>query len=148
MIQTKVMQMPETYSKPYTGMGGEGGILGMLEVILSDFQRLETETSEVEMTNQKQYDQFMSDSSEDKAVKSQQIKHKNNHRTKLDSDAAQARNDLKSTQEELSAAMEYYEKLKPSCVDAGVSYEERVARRKEEIESLQEAMKILSGEDI
>ena len=35
-----------------------------------------------------------------------------------------------------------------SCVDAGVSYEDRVARRKEEIESLQEALRILNGEDI
>ena len=30
-----------------------------------------------------------------------------------------------------------------SCVDAGVSYEDRVARRKEEIESLQEALRPL-----
>ena len=34
-----------------------------------------------------------------------------------------------------------------SCVDAGVSYEDRVARRKEEIESLQEALRILNGKD-
>ena len=40
------------------------------------------------------------------------------------------------------------EKLKPDCVDAGVSYEDRVERRKEEIASLQEALKILSGDDI
>ena len=31
--------------------------------------------------------------------------------------------------------------------DAGVSYEDRVARRKEEIESRQEALKILNGGD-
>ena len=49
---------------------------------------------------------------------------------------------MKSTQVELDAAVDYDEELKPSCVDAGVSYEERVARRKEEIESLQEALKI------
>ena len=45
-------------------------------------------------------------------------------------------------------ALAYYEKLKPSCVDSGVSYEDRVARRKEEIQSLQEALKILNGDDI
>lgn len=39
-------------------------------------------------------------------------------------------------------------KLKPSCVAEPESYEERVARRKEEIESLQDALKILSGDDI
>jgi hypothetical protein len=59
-----------------------------------------------------------------------------------------AKTDLKNTQAEMTAAMEYYEKLKPSCVDAGISYEERVQRRKEEIESLQEALRILNGEDI
>ena len=35
--------------------------------------------------------------------------------------------------------------LKPSCVDAGVSYEDRVARRKEEIASLEEALEIFNG---
>ena len=49
---------------------------------------------------------------------------------------------------ELDAALAYFDKLKPSCVDSGVSFEDRVARRKEEIESLQEALKILNGEDI
>jgi len=40
------------------------------------------------------------------------------------------------------------DKLKPSCVDSGVSYEYRVARRKQEIQSFQEALQILNGEDI
>merc|ERR1712217_485446 len=56
--------------------------------------------------------------------------------------------DLEATQKELDAALAYFDKLKPSCVDAGVSYEDRVARRKEEIESLQEALRILNGEDL
>ena len=42
-------------------------------------------------------------------------------------------------------SLAYYDKLKPSCVDAGVSYDDRVARRKEEIESLQEALRTLNG---
>ena len=56
--------------------------------------------------------------------------------------------DLQGTQEELDAALAYFDKLKPSCVDAGVSDEERVARRKEEIEGLQEALQIFTGKDI
>jgi len=140
--------MPETFDEPFTGTGGEGGVVGMLEVILSDFERLEAETSEEETTAQQEYDKFMADSTEDKETKTGSIKHKTGEKTKLDSDTAQAKKDLKSTQEELDAAMAYFEKLKPSCVDAGESYEERVARRKEEIESLQEALKILDGETI
>merc|ERR1719191_1335060 len=111
-------------SKPFKGSGGEGGILGMLEVILSDFERLEQETNEAEHAAKEEYDAFMADSQEDKAVKNANIKHKTNKKTMAESDLATAKKDLKSTQEELSAALEYYEKLKPSCVDAGESYEE------------------------
>jgi len=139
----KSAQMPETFDEPFTGTGGEGGVIGMLEVILSDFERLEAETTEEELTSQKEYDTFMADSAEDKETKTTSIKEKTSKKTSLESDTAQAKKDLKSTNEELDAALAYFEKLKPSCVDAGESYEERVARRKEEIESLKEALKIL-----
>jgi len=59
-----------------------------------------------------------------------------------------AKADLEGTQRELTAALDYFEKLKPSCIETGVSHEERAARRQEEIESLQEALKILNGEDV
>merc|ERR1719498_1763487 len=114
----------------------------MLEVILSDFERLEAETTEEELTSQKEYETFMADSAEDKETKTTAIKEKTSKKTTLESDTAQAKKDLKSTNEELDAALAYFEKLKPSCVDAGESYEERVARRKEEIESLKESLKI------
>merc|ERR1719230_1000762 len=142
-------QDPEIFDKPYKGMGGEsGGVIGMLEVIQSDFARLEAETKAAEAQAQKEYDEFMTDSEVDKAAKTKDIEHK----TKKKQDQSQAleekQKDLEGTQKELDAALAYYEKLKPSCVDAGVSYEDRVARRKEEIQSLQEALRILNGEDI
>merc|ERR1719407_346434 len=38
-------QKPEIFDEPYTGMQSEnGGVVGMLEVIQSDFARLETDT--------------------------------------------------------------------------------------------------------
>jgi len=139
---------PETFGdKPYTGMGN-GGVMGMLEVIESDFARLLEETTAAESENSKEYEQFSADSAQDKSVKSTEMKDKSSEQSKKEAGLNSAKKDMKSSQEELDAALAYFEKLKPSCVDAGVSYEERVARRKEEIVSLQEALKILSGEDV
>jgi len=148
LVQQK-QEPPAIFDAPYTGMGAEsGGVVGMLEVIQSDFARLETETQAAEETAQKEYDEFMTDSKVDKASKSKDIEHK----TAKKQDETQAltvkQSDLEGTQKELDAALAYYDKLKPSCVDAGVEYDDRVGRRKEEIESLQEALRILNGEDI
>merc|ERR1712048_280603 len=135
--------------EPYTGMGeGGGGVVGMLEVIESDFARLEAETKANEASGQKEYDEFMADSDVDKASKQTDIKHKTQKVQDESSALQQKKVDLEGTQKELDAALRYYDKLKPSCVDSGVSYEDRVARRKQEIESLQEALKILNGEDL
>merc|ERR1712217_141920 len=142
-------EAPEIFDSPYKGMQAEnGGVIGMLEVIESDFARLEAETTAAEATAQKEYDEFMTASKVDKAQKQKDIEHK----TAKKQDETQAKTtktaDLEGTQKELDAALAYFDKLKPSCVDAGVSYEDRVTRRKEEIQSLQEALRILNGEDI
>jgi len=142
-------EAPAIFDEPYKGMGGEsGGVVGMIEVIQSDFARLESETSAGEAQAQKEYDEFMSDSSVDKAQKSSDIDHKSSKKVNQEEALQQKKTDLEGTQKELDASMEYWEKLKPSCMDAVESYEERVARRKDEIASLQEALKILSGDAV
>merc|ERR1719375_265582 len=71
---TSLLQAPEIFDEPYKGMGGEsGGVIGMLEVIQSDFARLEAETVAAEDSAQKEYDQFMADSEADKAAKERDI---------------------------------------------------------------------------
>merc|ERR1719333_1634351 len=127
-------------------MGAEsGGIVGMLEVIESDFARLQAETKANEATAAKEYEDFMNDSEIDKTKKTSDIAHK-----KQDEEHSleNKKVDLEGTQKELTAALRYFDKLKPSCVDSGVSYADRVARREAEIDSLKEALKILNGEDL
>merc|ERR1719263_1343562 len=102
---------------------------------MSDFSRLETETTTDEETEQEEYDKFMFDSKQEKTIAQE-------------SALQTAKRELEATQEELDAAMAYYDKLKPQCVDSGITYEERVKRREEEIQSLKDALKILSGEGI
>merc|ERR1719420_751945 len=94
-----------------------GGILGMLEVILSDFARLETETSEAESQAQRTYDTFMDESAEDAAVKETEKTHKENNRDRADEKLRGLKKELEMTQEELDAALEYHDKLKEQCVD-------------------------------
>mmetsp|Transcript_18399 Transcript_18399/g.32949 ORF Transcript_18399/g.32949 Transcript_18399/m.32949 type:complete len:666 (+) Transcript_18399:59-2056(+) len=146
---TSLAQQPEIFDSPYKGLQGEsGGVIGMLEVIESDFARLEAETKASEATAQKTYDQFMTDSKEDKASKETTIEHKTAKKQDQNQAKTVTEKDLDGTQKELDAALDYYDKLKPSCITVGVSYDDRVSRRKEEIASLQEALRILEGESI
>jgi len=138
--------VPATFDEPFQGSGGEGGILGMLDVILSDFQRLEAETTATEAANVDDYKTFMDESAENKETMHKDYIDKKSLRSKTEHNIKLAKKDLKRNQGELDAALEYYEKLKPSCVDAGVSYEDRVAQRENEIASLKDALNILEGQ--
>jgi len=147
--QSPAEDAPETFTKAYRGMLPEGGnVVDFLEVILTDFTRLESETATAEAAEQDQYERFMFESRKDKALKENESRHKDATKTDKETALHAAEQELKTTQEQLAAAVAYYEKLKPTCVDSGITYEERVKRREEEIQSLQEALKILSGENL
>jgi len=148
---TALAQEPEIFSdEPYKGLGGEnGGVVGMVEVIASDFARLESETSANEAAAAEEYKTFMHDSTMDKTVKAKDVEHKSQKKAAQSQALQEKKSDLAGTQKELDAAMKYFDKLKPTCTSGGdESFEDRVAQRKEEIESLQEALRILNGEDL
>merc|ERR1719160_1322920 len=147
--QTPREEAPETFNTPYKGMMAEGGgPMDFLEVIQSDFVRLESETKTAEDQAAEEFEKFLFDSRMDKETKLNDVKHKEEKIAASQENLAMAKKDLKISREELDAALAYYEKLKPKCVSSGISFEDRVQRRKEEIQSLQEALKILTGMDI
>lgn len=137
-----LQQVPEM--EAYKGMQTSNkGVIGMLEVVLTDFARLQTETEQAEHDAAVEYDVFMKMSE-----RSKKMKHEEEYQLSLDKDQAEyekreLEKDLADVQKELDRANEYFEYLKPSCLEVHVSYEERVARRKEEIEALKEAYGIL-----
>lgn len=147
--QSPAEDAPATFDAPYKGMMPEsGGVVDFLEVILSDFARLEAETTTSESTEQEDFEKYMFESKKDKALKENSKSHKEESKVNKESDLHSTESELKVTQEQLDKALAYYEKLKPTCVDSGITYEERVKRREEEIVSLQEALKILAGTDV
>jgi hypothetical protein len=133
----------------YKGMGSEStGVVGMLEVIASDFARLESETEMAEEQASKEFDRFMSMSSTDKAVKTQEMDHKMNLQVKKKATLSETEKDLKTMQMQLDSALKYYDKLKPACIYTGEKYEDRVARRQAEIEGLEDALEFFEGQDL
>lgn len=143
------VQQAEIFNTPYKGMQSEtSGVVGMLEVIESDFAQLESETKAAEVSAQKDYNEFMADSKVDKSQKSVDVEHTIAKRQDETHVLTQKTQDLEGAHKELDAALAYFDKLKPSCMESGVTYGDRVSRRKDEIESLQEARRILSGSDL
>lgn len=142
-----LQQAPEMAA--YQGMQGENkGVVGMLEVIASDFVRLEAETSANEEQAASEYKEFM-----EEATANSEAKHKKEVQLKLEKDQtefeqSQTKKDLEAETVQLAKADEYYESLKPTCLTIHVSFEERAARRQEEIEALKEAYSVLDGKQV
>merc|ERR1719253_161633 len=82
LVQQPAADAPETFDKPYTGLGAEGGsVVDFLEVILTDFSRLESETTAQEAEEDDEYKTFMFESKKDKALKENEIKLKSGTKT-------------------------------------------------------------------
>merc|ERR1719487_1967971 len=136
----------QTFGEPYKGQQDEaGGVLAMLEVIMSDFANVESETMANEAQAQKAYEDFMTDSKQTKAVKSKNIELFSADKVAAESKLQTDTKDIKATQDELLAAERYFDKLKPQCIAQGPTYEEKVAAREAEIASLKQALEILSS---
>mmetsp|Transcript_36443 Transcript_36443/g.67079 ORF Transcript_36443/g.67079 Transcript_36443/m.67079 type:complete len:670 (-) Transcript_36443:81-2090(-) len=141
--------LQEKQTKPYKGMiAASGGILGMLDVILSDFARLETSTSSEEESAVTKYENMMDETNEDIAVKKTEIEHKTDKKSSSEETLRSLEKERSLTQAELDKALKYYAELKDSCLDTKLSYEARKVSREEEIESLKEALKILNGQEL
>ncbi|CAE7245790.1 unnamed protein product, partial [Symbiodinium pilosum] len=138
---------PKIFSdEPYKGMGAEGGgVMSMLEVIESDFARLQAETESAEEAGKKEYEEFMQDSKLDKATKTKTVEHKSSKKQAKSQELTMLQADLQGTKKELEAANAYFEKLKPDCIDTGASYAERKAQREQELKDLEEALDMLTS---
>merc|ERR1719235_1522628 len=139
----------QTFGATYKGKQDEAGsVIALLEVILSDFVNVEQDTAGAEKVAADTYEAFMIDSKKAAAVKTRQIEMDTTDKAAATAKLETDTKDLKATQDELLAADRYYEKLVPQCMEKGVTYEERVAQRESEIQSLKEALAILSSSDI
>jgi len=135
---------PEAFSGSYKGnQDASKGIVGLLDVILSDFERTIEATEEEEKGAQAAFDVFEKDTKEDNAEKEKDIKSKKLEIATAMDDLVEQKEDKADAQTELKLAKEELKKLKPVCVEGEETYAQRVAKREKEIAALKEAMVIL-----
>jgi len=133
-----------SYSGEYKGKGGEsGGVMGLLEVISSDFERTVTTTTEAEATAVEEHTKFETETNESIEAKKGEKEEKASAKTSAEEAITTAKDALTDAERLHKGALAELSKLKAMCVDAEESYAERVAKRKQEIAALREALTIL-----
>jgi hypothetical protein len=126
--------------------GAASGIIGMLEVIESDFSKGIAEMVSSEESSAAEYQSATNENQVAKATKEQDRKLKTGEFVAIDKSIAEFQSDRTGSKSELSAVMEYLSSLKKDCIAAPSSYEERKARRDKEIAGLKQALDTLGGD--
>jgi chromosome segregation ATPase len=121
------------------------GIIGLLDVIQSDFEgTIEATTSEEEEA-ETNFGKFKTDTETDIEEKETTKKNKEDKKVETEDELLTQQGNLADETENLELAEKALAGLKSQCVDGAETYEERVAKREQEIESLKQAMEILDN---
>merc|ERR1719387_1855252 len=138
---------------PQTGLEGEYkgnqaasvGIIGLMEVIRSDFERTIEETENSEAAAADEYANFKKDTMDMVKEKKDLTKTKKEDVNTAKANLMEFDDNLKQHTDLKGEALAELAKLTPACVGTGMDYAERVARREQEIQSLKNAYVILDG---
>merc|ERR1719313_2192118 len=145
MMQEAVKQPAPPQQAEKSG-GAGSGLIGMLEVIESDFAKSLATEEASESDAQTSYDKQTQANKITKAQKEQDAKFKTQEFKSLDKTISDLEADKATEGDELNAVNEYFSKIKERCVAKPSSYEERKGRREAEITGLKEALASLESE--
>jgi len=144
MQQASSQPAPPQQAEKSSGAGG--GIIGLLEVVESDFAKNLATEEAAESDAQTSFDKQTQANKITKAQKEQDAKFKTSEFKSLDKSIAELEADKATEVEEQSAVNLYSAKIKERCVAKPSTYEERKLRRDAEVKGLQDAMASLESE--
>lgn len=123
-------------------------VLGLLEVIVSDFERTIKNTSAEEAKEAAEFVEFDRTSKADIGGKETKTELDEQDLETTKTTIKEKMKDMQTNMDLVDAALKELEELKPVCIDTGMSYEERVEKREEEIAALQKALCILDTDGV
>jgi len=125
--------------------GAATGILGMLEVVESDFAKNLAAMRVAETTAADDFKKDMEEMKLEKTRKEQDVKYKTEAHHALDADLTGLQSDSDSAQSMLEDEKQYAETVKSKCVVTPASFEEKREKRQQEIEDLKSALVALDS---
>jgi len=125
--------------------GAATGIVGMLEVVESDFAKQLAEMRVAESTAAEDFKKEEEDMKLERNRKEQDVKYKTEAHRGLDADLIDIQSDADSAQSVLSDAKEYADTVSSKCTVTPMSFEEKKAKRQQEIDDLKGALKALES---
>jgi len=128
--------------------GAASGIIGMMEVIESDFSKGLAEITSSEESAASEYQKATEENKVARAEKSQAAKYKTAEFVSMGKTISELKSDKSGVRTELDAVNEYFASLNKECIAAPSSYEERKERRDKQIAGLKEAMGTLEGDAV
>uniref|UniRef100_A0A7S3H252 Uncharacterized protein n=1 Tax=Spumella elongata TaxID=89044 RepID=A0A7S3H252_9STRA len=142
--KTVADRAPEVFDEDYKGsQEASKGIIGLLNVILSDFGRTETTVGEAEKDAQTAFKKFEGETKTSISDKEALVKTKEGEVEKVQQAIVDAKDAIKSATDLKATSLQELEKLSAMCVDGTESYAERKEQREKEIAALKEAITIL-----
>jgi septal ring factor EnvC (AmiA/AmiB activator) len=149
LAQTNVAPPPPPEANLAYKKSGEesGGVMAMIDLLVADLDK-DIQTSEVEEKDaQKDYETFMADSSEKRALDSKAITDKEAAKAETETQLQADEDTKKSKTFEAMETAKYIGGLHEECDWLLKYYEERKAARSGEIDALGKAKAVLSGAD-
>jgi len=142
--KTVADRAPEVFSGDYHGsQGASKGIMGLLDVILSDFERTIDTTQTSEDTAQASFEAFEADTKQDNEDKEDEIDTKEGRISDIEDELVETEEDKGDATKLKENALTELKKLKPMCVEGEETYAQRVAKREKEIQALKDAQQML-----
>jgi len=150
-VKMAIKVLQDYYAKDAAHDAAEGAgssIIGILEVVEADFSKGLAEMISSEEAAVAAYEAQTKENEITKTTKEQDVKYKTKEFTGLDKAIGELTQDKEGVEEELAGVNEYMAKLEEMCAPKRETYEERAARREQEIAGLKQALTILEGESL
>jgi hypothetical protein len=144
--QSDSEQQPKPPQNHEKAEGAGSSVIGILEVVESDFARNLASAEEEESDAQSSFEKKKQEIAVTRTQKIQDVKYKTQEFIGLDKSVSEISGDRETSSSELTAIKEYDAKLKERCVAKPEGYAARKSKRQAEINGLKEALAILEND--